>query len=444
MKIQSIMAEAAGMLAAGVSYGRTSAGFSDVMSKASSGNVADTSKDSSGVRQPGITSSKNSVQETRPAEKAQRTETGDRKQQTDVSGRGEISKETKELVENEIRETVQKGLGVSEEELEEAMSVLALGYLDLLNQDNLKTLTMYMNGVSDVSDILMDDDLSMMLTQLMGELTVENIAEDTGVAVQDIKQLLEENDSFLKETLQTVNNRESLQAAGGEDLQVDDRKETSAGPEVIVEKETENTAGNVKEPVQSDGKDSFLENRQGAEKQDLADEIVNNIVSTVKETVSADGTVTMTTVEMRQVVIQVVEQIKVVIRPEQTNMQMTLYPEHLGRLQLMVTSRDGVMTANFTVQNEMVRQALEAQVQELKNTFEEQGLKVEAVEVTVASFEFNQSDQTGNGEEQQGQKKQSGRNLSLEDAFLEEAESDLEEKAAASISGTGTNINYTA
>ena len=359
-------------------------------------------------------------------------------------------------MENEIRETVQKGLGVSEEELEEAMSVLALGYLDLLDQDNLKTLTMYMNGVSDVSDILMDDDLSMMLTQLMGELTVENIAEDTGVAVQDIKQLLEENDSFLKETLQTVNNRESLQTDGGE--------EAPAGPEVVVEKETEASAGKgqlsqtsgeaaeevvedtkaEEKTVQTGGKDSFLENRQGAEKQDLADEIVNNIVSTVKETVSADGTVTMTTVEMRQVVIQVVEQIKVVIRPEQTNMQMTLYPEHLGRLQLMVTSRDGVMTANFTVQNEMVRQALEAQVQELKNTFEEQGLKVEAVEVTVASFEFNQSDQTGNGEEQQGQKKQSGRSLSLEDAFLEEAESELEENAAASISGTGTNINYTA
>ena len=105
---------------------------------------------------------------------------------------------------------------------------------------------------------------------------------------------------------------------------------------------------------------------------DLAETMVSNIASSaVTETISADGTMTQTIVEIRQVVIQIVQQIKVVIRPEQTDMQMVLHPEHLGRLQLAVSSKNGIMTANFVVQNEMVRNALETQMQELKDTIEE-------------------------------------------------------------------------
>ena len=179
---------------------------------------------------------------------------------------------------------------------------------------------------------------------------------------------------------------------------------------------------------------------------DLAETMVSNIASSaVTETISADGTMTQTIVEIRQVVIQIVQQIKVVIRPEQTDMQMVLHPEHLGRLQLAVSSKNGIMTANFVVQNEMVRNALETQMQELKDAFAEQGLKVEAVEVTVSTFEFMQQGEAGESRQESEQKKQRGKTIDMETAFLDEMDiKESENKAAAAISGSGSNVDYIA
>ena len=57
-------------------------------------------------------------------------------------------------------------------------------------------------------------------------------------------------------------------------------------------------------------------------------------------------------------------------------------------------------------QNEAVKEAIESQVTQLKETLESQGVKVEAIEVTVGSREFNQNlDENNNGEEQHKQKK---------------------------------------
>ena len=71
-----------------------------------------------------------------------------------------------------------------------------------------------------------------------------------------------------------------------------------------------------------------------------------------------------------------------------TQMEMELHPASLGNVRVQVAAKDGVITANFTTENESVKAALETQVVTLKNQLEEQGIKVEAVEVTVSSNAF--------------------------------------------------------
>jgi flagellar hook-length control protein FliK len=373
-----------------------------------------------------------------------------------------ISDEVKQLVEEGIKNVVQEDLGISDEQLEDAMSALALSYLDLMNQDNVKALTMYVNQMSDISDVLMNDDVSTVLTQVMLDLNVENVAKEAEVPVSQVQDLVSQQNEVLSsdelpvvtqttqeqyqsveilpETEEAVNTVQSFQTENTQENEVVTQQEDASQsvlPEVSVVKEETGTSDS-----------SFFKGDQKSSQnqEELAQNMVDNIATaTVTEEILPDGTVTMTTVEMRQIVVQVVQQIKVVIGSDQTNMQMTLNPEHLGKLQLMLTSKDGVMTANFTVQNEMVRHALEAQMQDLRDAFEEQGLKVEAVEVTVSTFEFTQSDQTGEGGQQSEKKKQNKELIDTEDAFWNDEESDdSEEKAVAAISGTGHNVNYTA
>ena len=49
---------------------------------------------------------------------------------------------------------------------------------------------------------------------------------------------------------------------------------------------------------------------------------------------------------MRNIVEQVVEQIKVSIKPEATSMELQLNPENLGKINLSVASKDGQLNSN--------------------------------------------------------------------------------------------------
>ncbi|MCR5691905.1 MAG: flagellar hook-length control protein FliK, partial [Eubacterium sp.] len=106
---------------------------------------------------------------------------------------------------------------------------------------------------------------------------------------------------------------------------------------------------------------------------------------------------------MTQIVDQVVNQIKVRVMPETTSLEMQLHPESLGRVNIQVSAAaQGMNTAVITVENEMAKVALEAQMNQLKEQFDAQGLKVDAVEVTVAEFGFNSEDRPAEDNPNQG------------------------------------------
>ncbi|MDE6313140.1 MAG: flagellar hook-length control protein FliK [Lachnospiraceae bacterium] len=94
-------------------------------------------------------------------------------------------------------------------------------------------------------------------------------------------------------------------------------------------------------------------------------------------------------VDYEGIVRQIVEQVKVEIKPDTVSMELQLNPESLGKVNLHISSREGAVTAELFVQNEAVKNAIEGQLMVLRETMQQQGIKVEAVEVTV---ETGQSD----------------------------------------------------
>ncbi|MBQ4531512.1 MAG: flagellar hook-length control protein FliK [Lachnospiraceae bacterium] len=91
------------------------------------------------------------------------------------------------------------------------------------------------------------------------------------------------------------------------------------------------------------------------------------------------------------IVKQIVEQIKVQIRPDVTSMELQLNPENLGKVNLHVSSKEGAVTAQLFVQNETVKTMVEGQLSILREAMAQQGVRVEAVEVAIetGSFERN-------------------------------------------------------
>ncbi|MBQ3890943.1 MAG: flagellar hook-length control protein FliK, partial [Lachnospiraceae bacterium] len=128
------------------------------------------------------------------------------------------------------------------------------------------------------------------------------------------------------------------------------------------------------------------------------------------------------------------EAIKIDITADASEISLQLTPENLGTVKVKVSSNnEGVLTAQFTAQNESVKAVIESQAIVLKETLESKGVTVEAIEVTVQSHEFerNLSDQNrGNTSDNNQPKKRGIRRINLsapeeeiatsEDALLKE------------------------
>lgn len=100
-------------------------------------------------------------------------------------------------------------------------------------------------------------------------------------------------------------------------------------------------------------------------------------------------------VPMARIVQQVVNQIRIRVMPQTTDMELQLHPASLGRVNLHVSAANGVAVATMVVESQMAKEALESQMITLRESFEEQGLKVDSVEVTVSEFGLDHREQQG-------------------------------------------------
>ena len=123
----------------------------------------------------------------------------------------------------------------------------------------------------------------------------------------------------------------------------------------------------------------------------MADEMMKN----VKDTTFASAFQAQDTESIMR---QMTDFIKLNVNPNVTEMELQLQPANLGTINLQVALKNGAITAQFTAQNESVKEALETQIVQLKENLEERGIKVDAVEVAVSSHEFERNLEQGEQE----------------------------------------------
>ena len=148
---------------------------------------------------------------------------------------------------------------------------------------------------------------------------------------------------------------------------------------------------------------------------------------------------------------QVTDSIRVNYTPDTTSMELQLHPASLGTVNMNIASNNGVVTAHILVENEAVKAALESQLITLQQTFDEQGMKVEAVEVAVANYDLNRGSDSNPGEDAQKQSTSAGRitrrrSINLNDLDEEEIGELTEEEAISAdmMARSGNSVDYTA
>jgi hypothetical protein len=85
----------------------------------------------------------------------------------------------------------------------------------------------------------------------------------------------------------------------------------------------------------------------------------------------------------RQVADQLVRSGKLKSLGQKSQVEIKLKPEYLGRLEIRLTLTEGVLTARFLVENQQLGRLLDGNLFNLRQTLEEQGLKLDQLQVEV-------------------------------------------------------------
>lgn len=351
----------------------------------------------------------------------------------------DVSKSTGDM-KDELISMVAEDLNVSEEDLIAAMENLGMVWTDLLNQQNLADVAIELNVSADSTELLLNSDFQnalMDVNQILTDAAVnlgmdvneftDIVAQMTLVEPDEAAALNEVAGEALNSTVQTA---EEAETADNGTVKADVVTKADAGQTMddtyVV---NENAVKSVDDDMDAAGSSQdFTRNSDSDGKQ--ADTEGNNGILFAQDTdanvmaelnaddVNADYRPYMST-DTTELINQIVDNIRLNVSQDTTSIEMQLNPENLGRVYVHLSAKEGTVNAQFTATNEVVKEALEAQIVTLKENLNQAGVKVDAVEITVSSHGFernleqDQSREEQEGEYQEAAAKQRRRNINM-------------------------------
>ena len=324
-----------------------------------------------------------------------------------------------EEVVSQVKEFIQEHFNISEEELESMMVDLDITDNQLLDVNSLTKLVMKLDGIEKPTDMLTNPNFNADLKELLNQveqiknevLDIEHVAE----IVPEVKVDVETKETITK-TDETVKNEvENVEVKEEVDVKVNTEKEEIPEQEKTVVESTVVSTENQTETT-SNGQESGQMDHKKDKSNELSTDDTVNVSAVRPEDFAARLTEDLSAkVGERQaitIVRQVVEQVSMQTKQGMTTMELQLYPAHLGRVVVQLVSKDGHVTAQLTAETEAAKNALEGQLTLLKENLNNQGVKIENVEVTIASHAFEQNMQgERQGEEQSGSKNRGRRTV---------------------------------
>lgn len=344
----------------------------------------------------------------KPAEKeqVQQTENTAAEEPKQEEENGEPDAALLSDVMQQILQQITEQLGVSPEEVLQAMDALGISAEDL--SQNMAALLSELTGTDQMA-VLTDESLYTQVSDLANavEQTIEELADTLGMDKEQLTTLLQDSVQNPEKPVIVV---EQESAAPVTDMQ----QESTGDQEVQTATTTDIEAEQPRETKRD-------ENGNMQQMQDMQ-KPAENLQQTQGSAIAAERTTERFDLQRTQKIIdQIADYVKIHSGEKLTSMEIELNPASLGSVNLHVSSKGGVISAQLYAQDEAVRAALESQVAALKESLEAQGMKVDAIEITEHSHQLEQNlDQNGGQQESAEAQKKSGRRLLNLDELPEE------------------------
>lgn len=313
------------------------------------------------------------------------------------------------------------------------------------NQNVIKIVSKYL-GINNPVNVLTNDEainavkeINQSISEIINELKDEFAITDDG-----LKDLLSKIDTVRDtENIEDIINDETGNVDASDDIikvsdennnkiNIDSENDNIVPEKTTVKNEENANAGNNKE---------FNNDRESKSELYLNENGMESIVSNLKNTIT-DNILTEDGIADK-IIKQITDDIRLYAKADTTALEIQLEPETLGKVGITVTSKAGTITAQLVVQNEVAKEAIESQMASLKESFASQDIKVDAVEVTIASKEFEQNLDKGAGNSSEQNENKRRKHISTEElAEINGTATDKETSIDNVLKEMGTTVNY--
>lgn len=398
----------------------------------------------------------------------------------------EVKKITDDIS-SQIVEKVTDDLDISEDELNNAMQLLGLTAMDILNPANLAALYCEVTGnasdpqalvlnadftalFNDVSQVASENDAQL---DLLSQLTASDDGEILDADIVSSADTTDANESTgsVNTPEKTVDSSYDDTAASGQNIndtadeavkvydggtqdssyQNSDEGTSSGetGNDITSDENTEKTQS--KSQVDSSFDDSgerVLHHDDGAHSD-------NSVLhASVSEQLNTDTSFEMSQSQSRlrvdttDIIRQIVDSMSISNTTEESAINLQLTPESLGRMYINVSQKNSEISARIAVSNEAVKEALQTQMVNLKEALNNSGIRVNEVEITVASHEFERNLEQGaanDSRQQESTNSYNGSNSSDSGIDSDMMQDRAEERLVTQIMrDNGNSVDFTA
>ena len=354
-----------------------------------------------------------------------------------------LEKEKITIVDDETLNKLSEILGISKDKITEILSNLSISISMLQNTENLveflqsafgvenpnqllsiDNIKETMNSIVDIAkninyqdSIAIDESIDSVLNELNNTGIFDKKITLLGSESQQLKQKINQLLDNLNGSIEDVKNNSSLLESNNiktyiDSIKLSENVEDLASIDNIQEIKVENLENTTyyqgdsqNNNQNSQGQMLLNNNNQNVTLEANSSQDIFNVSDILNNNrifnSSLPKTQVLKNINTSDVVAQIMEKIKVSIKPEVSEVKILLRPEQLGEVSLKIATQNGIVTAQFIAESQKVKEIIEANFNQLRDMLAEQGVNVGELEVNVSSNNKEQNQYNSFEQEQQ-------------------------------------------
>lgn len=260
-------------------------------------------------------------------------------------------------------------------------------------------------GTSDNTPASASENIAASETTAATVVEERSMSETAATAVSETQGTLEAATAEASNISETVVSSESIDASETKAQPADTKKDRTGLADDALSQQAGDESDSLK--LEKQAMKADLNSDSQSEERSFGNKNENSVLHTmINEQTQPEGVFEAfdvqpkyTSVNTTEIIRQIVDQISIANTTGESVIEMQLNPENLGKLYINVTEKNSEITARIAVSNEAVKNALESQMATLRENLQDANIRVNDVEITIATHEFERNLEQNAGNE---------------------------------------------